>query len=386
MDVGATHDATVQGREFIARARALAPELIAASSAIETERELPQSIVQRLIEGGFFRMLQPRSLGGAELPPVMFTQVTEALAEANASVAWCVGQNNGCSMSAAYLNEATAREIFGPPTGILAWGPPGGPTEALPVDGGYRINGTWRFASGSHHASWLGAHMRVAGRPGTRTMLFPKSSVKMNDIWHTVGLRGTGSDEYVVKDLFVPEHHSLSRDDARERRETGLLYRFTSNQLYSAGFAGVALGIARATINDFLALPANKTSRGATRTMRDNNVVQSQLAQCEAQVRSARAFLHQVHEDAWRTVEQTGEQTAEQRMLIRLTSTWAIQQSRAAVNTLYHATGSGAVFEANPFEQRLRDIHTVAQQSQGRQLHYETCGQIMFGMEPENQF
>src|SRR5580692_2705751 len=122
-------------------------------------------------------------------------------------------------------------------------------------------------------------------------MMFPKSSVRMVDIWHTVGLRGTGSDEYVVKDLFVPAHHSMSRDDPRERREAGLLYHFTSNQLYSAGFAGVALGIARATINDFLNLPANKVSRGATRPMRENNVIQSQLAQAEAAGRPARRLL-----------------------------------------------------------------------------------------------
>lgn len=377
---------TTQEIDFVARARSLVPAIVDAAVDIDDRRELPPLIVRSLIEGGFFRMLQPRSLGGAELRPAIFCQVTEALAEADASTAWCVCQNNGCSMSAAYLGEAAAREIFGPPTGILAWGPPGAPYEAQQVDGGYRISGTWRFASGSHHATWLGAHMRIAGQKATRTMLFPKSSVRMNDIWHTIGLRGTGSDEYVVENLFVPDHHSLLRDEAPERREHGYLYRFTSNQLYSAGFAGVALGIARATINAFLELPANKTSRGATRPMRENNVVQSQLAQAEARVRSARAFLHQAHNDAWHTVELTGAQTAEQRAMIRLASTWAIQQSRETVNALYHATGSAAVFEANPFERRLRDIHTVAQQSQGRQLHFETVGQILFGMEPENQF
>lgn len=381
MDIG-----TSQEQNVIARARAFATAIAAVVADIEEQRELPPAIVRQLIDAGFFRLLQPHSLGGAELRPVIFAQVTEALAEADASVAWCVCQNNGCAMSAAYLGEPAAREIFGPPTGILAWGPPGAPFEAQPVEGGYRISGTWRFASGSHHATWLGAHMRIAGRNTTRTMLFPKSSVRMNDIWHTIGLRGTGSDEYVVENLFVPAHHSLLRDGAEERREPGLLYRFTSNQLYSAGFAGVALGIARAMITAFLDLPANKTSRGAMRPMRENNVVQSQLAQCEARVRSARAFLHLVHDEAWRTVEQTGEQTAEQRTMIRLASTWAIQQSREAVNTLYHATGSAAVFEANPFERRLRDIHTVAQQAQGRQLHYETVGQILFGLQPENQF
>jgi alkylation response protein AidB-like acyl-CoA dehydrogenase len=378
--------ATTQDSDFIARARALAPAIAAASAGIDDQRELPPAIVQRLMDEGFFRLLQPRSLGGAELRPVIFSQVTEALAQADASVAWCIGQNNGCSMSAAYLGEDAAQEIFGPATGILAWGPAGAPYEAHPVEGGYRISGTWRFASGSHHASWLGAHMKVAGRTRERTMLFPKSSVRMNDIWHTIGLRGTGSDEYVVENLFVPDHHTLSRDDPAERREQGLLYRFTSNQLYSAGFAGVALGIARATINDFLELPANKTSRGATRPMRENNVIQSQLAQAEARVRSARAMLHQVHNDAWANVERTGAQTPEDHTMIRLASTWAITQARETVNILYHATGSAAVFEANPFEQRLRDMHTVAQQSQGRQLHFETCGQLLFGLTPENQF
>jgi indole-3-acetate monooxygenase len=377
---------TAQDTNLIARARALAPVIIAAGDEIEQRRELPPAVVRSLTDGGFFRLLQPRSLGGAELRPVEFAQVTEALAEADASTAWCICQNNGCAMAAAYLDQAAAREIFGPSTGILAWGPPGAPFEAQPVDGGYRITGSWRFASGSHHATWLGAHVRVAERGGQRTMLFPKSSVRMNDIWHTIGLRGTGSDEYVVHNLFVPEHHSLGLNDARERVEIGLLYRFTTNQLYASGFAGVALGIARATIRDFLDLPANKTSRGATRPMRENNVVQSQLAQSEARVRSSRAFLHEVLNEVWRMVERTGEQTQENRNLIRLASTWAIQQSREVVSTLYHATGSAAVFQENPFERRLRDIHTVAQQAQGRQLHYETVGQIMFGLVPENQF
>ena len=148
----------------------------------------------------------------------------------------------------------------------------------------------------------------------------------------------------------------------------------------------MALGVARGTIKDFLNLPANKVSRGAAKPMRENNVVQSQLAQCEARWRSARAFLHTTWEAAWGHVEASGKQTDEDRAMIRLASTWAIQQSREIVNTLYHATGSMAVFEEQPFEQRLRDIHTVAQQSQGRQIHYESVGQILFGMTPENQF
>ncbi len=325
-----------------------------------------------LIDGGFFRMLQPRFLGGAELRPVLFTQVTEALAQINASVAWCVGQNNGCSMTAAYLDREVACEMFGPPTGILAWGPPGAPYEAQPVEGGYRISGKWRFASGCHHARWLGAHMTVAGTGKVRTMLFPKSSVEMHDIWHTIGLRGTASNEYVIKDLFVPQRFSTSRDNPAERREDGLLYRFSSNQLYSCGFAGVGLGIARGCIERF---PRPAGHQGVARRL---------ASRCARTTWSSRS---------WRSARRAGGRRApsctprgrrrgdmsrpparrrrEDRAMIRLASTWAIQQSREIVNTLYHAAGSMAVFEEQPFEQRLRDIHTVAQQSQGRQLHYE---------------
>jgi alkylation response protein AidB-like acyl-CoA dehydrogenase len=164
------------------------------------------------------------------------------------------------------------------------------------------------------------------------------------------------------------------------------LYRFTSGQLYSAGFAGVALGIARGMIEAFLALPATKVSRGASKPMRENNVVQSQFAQSEARIQAARAFLHNTLNELWHTVVAHGEMTVAQKAQLRLASTWAIQQAREAVNTLYHATGSAAVFEENPFERKLRDIHTVAQQAQGRQLHFETVGQLMLGLPAENQF
>jgi alkylation response protein AidB-like acyl-CoA dehydrogenase len=178
----------------------------------------------------------------------------------------------------------------------------------------------------------------------------------------------------------------MHRDDPAYRREDGPLYRFTSGQLYSAGFAGVGLGLARGTIDAFHTLPATKVSRGASKPMRENNVVQSQVAQSEARYHSARAFLHNTLNELYDHVVAHGEMTTAQKAMLRLASTWAIQQAREVVNTLYHATGSAAVFEENPFERRLRDIHTVAQQSQGRQLHFETVGQLMLGLPAENQF
>ncbi len=370
----------------VLKARALAPMIAAASPEHDEIRRLTQPVVAALLEGGFFHMLKPKSVGGMELKPSIFCQVTEVIAMADASTGWVTCQSNGCSTTAAYLDAPIAKEIFGPVNGIVAWGPAGGFEEAIRVEGGYRITGTWKFSSGSQNATYMGAHIKMKDSGETLTFLFPKSSVTMTDIWHTVGLRGTSSNQYSVTDLFVPEERALRRDDPKHRREQGLLYRFTSGQLYSIGFGGVGLGIGRAVLDEFLKLPAGKTARGASKPMFQNNVIQSQVAQCEARWRSARLLLHEAADIAFAHIEQHGEMTLEQRAQIRLASTWAIQSAREVVNTLYHAAGSMAVFEENPFERRLRDIHTVAQQSQGRQIHFETVGQLMLGQPAENFF
>jgi alkylation response protein AidB-like acyl-CoA dehydrogenase len=380
------------GAEYLQRARDFAPELAAAAPEIERQRELPETVVAAMVERGFFRMLLPRSLGGAQLLPAPYVAVVEEIAKADASAAWCLNQGAGCSMTAAYLDSEAAMEVFGGPRGILAWGP--GPGKARKVKGGYRVTATWSFASGSHNATWLGCHVPIYdengeqlahpdGTPIIRTALFPKSRAEMTDTWHVIGLRGTGSDKYSVTDLFVPEQYVVARDEGT-RREEGLLYRFSSLQLYAAGFAGVAMGIARSTLDAFVELARDKVPFRSQRTLRDNNVVQSQVAQAEARLRSARAFLYQSLEEITDEVERTGGLTLDQRMTIRLASTFAIHQSMSVVDTAYHAAGSTAIFEENPFERRFRDIHTVSQQLQGRQEHFETVGQYLLGLQSDS--
>ncbi len=365
---------------YVERARQLGPELEAAAEQIERRREVPEPIVEALVENGLFRLLLPRSLDGAELPPAAYVQVIEEVAKHDASTAWCLGQANGCTMTAALLDPEVAQEIFGGRRGIVAWGPPG-PAEARQVAGGYRLTGTWSFASGSHHASWLGAHVTMP--PVMRTLLFPKVSAKFSDIWHVIGLRGTGSDSYTVIDLFVPENHTVLREAEPKRRQPGLLYAFSSSNMYSSGFAGVALGIARSTLDAFIELARDKIPRGAKRTLRDDNVVQSQVAQSEARLRATRAFLLGSLEQIWRDVSRSGRLTLDHNTTIRLASTWAIHQAKDVVDTAYHAAGATAIFESNPFERRFRDIHTVIQQYQGRQAHFATVGQVLLGLQAE---
>jgi indole-3-acetate monooxygenase len=379
--------------DYLRRARELGPELDAAAEEIERRRELPEAIVEALVERGLFRLLLPRSCGGAELRPAAYVSVIEEVAKHDASVAWCLGQACGCTMTSAYLDPAVAREIFGGKRGIVAWGPPG-PAEARAVPGGYRLTGTWSFASGSHHATWLGAHvaildssgaprLRPDGGPVVRTLLFPKANAKFTDIWHVIGLRGTGSDSYTVTDLFVPEDYTVLRDAAATPRHPGLLYAFSSSNIYASGFAGVALGIARSTLDAFVELARDKIPRGAKRTLRDNNVIQAQVSQSEARLHGARAFLLGSLDEIWRDIGGSGRPTIDHNTTIRLASTWAIHQARDVVDTAYHAAGATAIFESNPFERRFRDIHTVVQQYQGRQAHFEAVGQALLGLETE---
>lgn len=381
--------------DWVARARTLGPTIAAAGDEVERLRELPRSLTLALAEAGLFRLLQPRELGGGEVTPMEFAETMGEIAYFDASTAWCVGQGNGCGAAAAFLDPVVAREIFGPDDGIVAWGPPSGDAVVKKVPGGWQLTGSWAFASGSHNASWFGAHIfepsadgkpirRADGGTVLRTLLFPKEQAQMTDIWRVLGLRGTGSDQYSVADLFVADDHTVLHDrQLAPAKQGGLLYRFSFSNLYASGFAGLALGVARGFYDSFVALAADKTPRGAKSTLRHNNVIQSQVAQASARLRSARAFLLTALDDIWNEVAATGEVTLDHNATIRLASTWAIKQAREVVDELYHAAGATAIFNEAPFERRFRDVHTIAQQMQGAQRHFETVGGILLGLEPD---
>jgi alkylation response protein AidB-like acyl-CoA dehydrogenase len=385
------HDAGV-ATDHVARARRLAPLLTAAAPRIDAACELPGDVLDAMHADGMFRLLVPRSLGGAELDPATYIQCVEAIAGGDASVAWCMNQGSGCSLSAAYLEPAAAREVFGGKRDVLAWGQGPG-AKAIRADGGWRVTGTWAFASGSRHATWLGAHCPCFEADGTahrypdgrtweRTMLFPRTRAEINDVWQVVGLRGTGSGTYTVKELFVDDAHTLTRDRPEERRESGQLYRFSGMNIYASGFAAVALGIARATLDAFIDLARGKTPALTQSALRDSAMIQSAIGVADAKLHSARSWLLQVLRTTQDEVAIAGELNTEQRMRIRQAATYAIHQAKEVVDVAYHEAGATAIFDANPFERRFRDINTVTQQVQGRRSHFETVGQYLLGSEP----
>jgi len=383
-------------QRVIARAEGVRPAVAAASNEVEATRRLPPALLDKLHDARLFRLLLPRSSNGIETDPVTFFHVIETIARADASTAWCLSQAGGCAMSAAYLDLPVAQAIFGDPKAVLAWGP-GPRVKAVECDGGYRVTGVWSFASGGRHATWLGAHCPIYaadgspkrdanGEPLERTMLVRTQDVEWTDIWNTVGLRGTASDQFALNDFFVRSDHSITREFDRECRETGPLYRMSAHTCYQVGFAGVACGIARGALDNFVDVARNKVPRGMKSPLRDNAVVQSGLAQAEVNLRAARAFLLQSMADIWKDLVAGTSITIEQRVIIRMAATHAIHKGREAVDFAYNAAGATAIFEGHPLERRFRDIHTVTQQLQGRLSHFETVGAWMLGVEADLTF
>jgi alkylation response protein AidB-like acyl-CoA dehydrogenase len=373
------------GLDLVERARALQPLISREADEIERTRRLTPAVTSALIENGLYRVLLPQSLGGIEAPLEIFMQMQEEIAKADASTAWCLGQCSVCAMTAAYLDADAADEIFNTPPGILAWGAIAHEAHAVP--GGYKASARWDFASGSRQASWLGAHVRVVeadgsqrkkpnGAPEIRTILFPVTSATMYDVWDVIGLKGTGTDSYSVDNLFIPDKFAALRDDPSACREKGPLYKLTTNAVFGMGFAATALGVARATLDAAIELARSKQPQGLA-AMRENNAVQGLIGRTEATLRAARAYLYATAAEVWRDLSRGDPVTEAHRIALRIATTWTIHQSAAVVDTAYHMTGATAVFAANPFERRFRDMHTIAQQIQARDSHYEDAGKVM---------
>jgi len=375
------------GFGLVERAQALAPLIAREADEIERTRRLTAPVVSALIENGLYRALLPQSLGGAEVAPEIFMQMLEEVAKADASTAWCLGQCGVCAMTAAYLDPDAAAEIFNVAPGILAWGAIAHEVHVVP--GGYRVTGRWDFASGSRQASWLGAHVQIVeangakrlkanGTPEVRTILFPIERATMYDVWDVIGLSGTGTDSYSVDNLFIPEKFAVLRDDPTALREQGPLYRLTTYTVFGLGFAAVSVGVARATLDAAIDLARGKASVGI-KPMRENNAVQGAIGRAEGDLRAARAYLYATATEVWRELTRTGHLTEDQRLALRLASTWTIHRAAAVVDAAYHMAGATAVFSANKFERRFRDMHAIAQQIQARDTHYEDAGRAMLG-------
>ncbi len=373
---------------FLDIARGFVPKILEASRLITEGREIPSNLASQMAEEGLFRLYIPKSIGGHEIDYIDFLDLVAVIAEADGSVGWCFNQNNVLSTLSAFMPEQLAKEIWSDPTVILSNGPPISPT-ALPVEGGYLLNGRWNFSSGSRHAKWVVALAPVDGRvlqdgqsPEMRNMMIPKEQVEFIDTWEVNGLRGTGSFSFVVKDLFIPEAHSFVEGMAP--REKGPIYVIPKSLLFCSGFATTALGVSRGALNAVIELSSAKTPQEQD-LLRKQPFTQREIGQAEAIWRSANSYLRDSAEAVWESAVKDRVIPMERRINLRLASTHAIREAVKVADIAYSLSGATAIFETSPIQRRMQDVRVIAQQIQGRMAHYDTAGQYFLGMDPQSR-
>ncbi len=370
--------------EYIDRARQFAVRVAERAGEIDEGRQIPADLAGELADAGLFRLLVPGSLGGAEIEHPAFIEIVRIFAHADASTAWCINQNNIFATDSARMPVETAREIWGDRRGIVTNGPPSRDTNAVPAEGGYWLSGHWDFSSGISHSTWLAARAQVARREGQaaepRMFLVPKAEAMMLDTWQVNGLRGTASFSFEIDDIFVPESHTYLESDAP--REDGPIYVIPKIPLFAIGFATISVALARACLDDAIKLAGQKTQRGVSAAMIDRSAVHLQIGENEANLRAADAYLRSSTAALWDSACKRGEVEMDERIEVRMASTHAIRQAARVVDSAYEMFGSDAIFKSNLIQRRYQDMHTIAQQIQGRATNFETAGRYFLGLEP----
>ena len=338
--------------DIYANARALAGYLREKSAEIDAARRLPPEVAARLRDAGMFRLMMPMEWGGPEMSPTQQVEVIEELARANASAAWCVMIGCDSGFFAGYLDDAVAREIY-PRLDMATAGSiqPNGKAER--VEGGFRVTGQWSFGSGVSHADVVSlcCMLYEKGEPATKSkgtpvicgMLTPGSNVEVIDNWHTTGMRGTGSSDYRVKDLFVPERFLFNlRPPARR---DGILWRRFTNFLPKV--SGVPLGTARAAIDHVIELMENKVEMPSGRPYKNLARIQTVIADAEMTLGAARAYVFSAMEREWSRLEKNAQPNVRERADAWLSRVNAAQAARDIIRMLYDAVGSAAIYSQN---------------------------------------
>jgi len=377
--------------EILAGVRALEPAIRDAADAIERDRRLPDDLAHALMQAGIFRMGVPQSYGGPELDPMGQVRVVEELSRIEGSVGWLSMISSAGSFLAAFLEPPVAQRLFAATDSVVA-GNLRPPQRADAVNGGYRVNGHFHFGSGCHHASVMacGCVVYRNGQPDTtrhgeaniRVMLVPKAKVTIVDVWHTTGMRGTGSNDYLVDNVFVPTEESPSMAEAPFC--PGPLYRFP--QMFLVSHAGVPLGLARSALDFVEELSAQKESTPGKGLMRDDTHAQETIAWAEAHLGAARCFVYGVLADLWSSLSQGVRPTARQHANYRLMITYSHQAARQIISRLYDLAATSSIFRKNRLDRDMRDILTACQHRVVHLKMYRPAGRLLLGLNPDEPF
>jgi alkylation response protein AidB-like acyl-CoA dehydrogenase len=372
--------------------RSLVPLLRERSDAIEAARRMPDDVLQALIDAGVFRVAMPRAWGGPEMDPISQIELIETLATGDASAAWVTMILSDSGFYGARLGEEVARKVF-PSLDCRVAGQLYPAGQAVKVDRGYRVSGRWSFGSGCLHATAFSAGCLVFedgkpvlgtnGLPHWRIPLLRPEDVDIHDTWHTTGLAGTSSNDYEVRDVFVPEERVFDLYSPPPRDEP--LYRY--HGMFFANLPGVPLGIGRAAIDEVIRIANEKRVMPQGTLMRDEYRVQEAVGEAEAMLGSARAYTMESMGDLWKTLCAGDEPSMAQRSRIGLTLVHSIQTGLKVVQLMASTAGSDAIFKRKSrLDRLLRDMTTASAHVLGQRRTYSTVGLVLLGGESPMTF
>jgi indole-3-acetate monooxygenase len=375
--------------ELLFTVEQLAPIIEAHSDESEHSRRLAMPVVEAMSLAGLFRLWMPRSLGGAEADVVTVVSVVEAVSRIDGAAGWCMTIAGNTCLPFGYLPSQAARGMIGQnPQGITAgaWPPLG---QAVAVPGGYRATGRWPFASGCQHSDWIQGGCRVIdgekplmepnGTPSERVLFFPAAACEILDTWDTAGMRGTGSHDFTVQDIFVPTEHTVSFHAAPV--ETGPLYALPIFAVAAASIAAVALGVARRAIDILTELAKVKVALRSQQALSQSAMVQADLGKAEGILRSGRALLLQTIDETWKVVTSGELLGVGDRAMLSLAATHATDSAIQAVDLVFRAAGSASIYTHNRLERCLRDVRTVGHYITVARPNYELVGQALLGFD-----
>ena len=390
--------ADIDAQPLVRAAAALQPELRRHHEAIERDQCLPPALVEQLRAAGFYRMVIPRSLGGLQVDPLTYLRVVELLAEGVGSVGWNLANNSIGQLVTLGLPDEGVLEVHGQgEPSIIAGTAVQGGGQAVPVAGGYRVNGRWTFGSGCREASWMLGSFQILddGEPRRRDDggslywrgVFPKSETTIVDgSWDVAGLRGTGSFDWTVQDVFLPERRTTPHVgvplDNQWDRWPGLTYALPSVCWVGPHHSSVITGIARAGIDALIALAADKTPRGRTFRLNDSPQVQESVGRADAILNAGRVYRSAMIAELWNAIAAGEETTLEQRARCRLASTYAADSAREAMDLVYRHGGSTSFKRESRLAECWRDLHVVGQTVTVGPEWYPIGGRVYLGMDP----
>ncbi|MGH0032800.1 MAG: acyl-CoA dehydrogenase family protein [Myxococcota bacterium] len=370
----------------------LAPLLRQHADDAERDRRLAPPVLQALRDAGLFRMFRPRTRGGLELDPTSEYRVAEAVARVDSAAAWNLQVANASELFGGWFPDDANDRVFGAPEAIVA-GAFNPHRRAEPVDGGYRVSGRVPFNSGCHGATWLigladvhdGDTPRVDadGRPETLLTAIPADECRIVENWNTLGMRGTGSHDVEVGDVFVPRERAVPFGPLEEP-SPAYATPLTPLAIWATVgcHATVALGAAQAAVDELTGLGA-RVPAYTERALRDRSVVQMRLARAEGLLAAARAFFHQAYDEAWAAVQVRGRLAMGEKARCQLASTNVVLAAAEAVDLVHACVGSAGIRQEQRFERHFRDIHVMTQHAFIGEARLEAVGRIMLGLEPD---